>query len=530
MKKESIDLQYLGITVHTILRNLSPAKLYEHALEQGAKIAANGALLVYSGEKTGRSPKDKRIVYSEESKEDVYWGGVNIPMGEKSFYINRERALDYLNTQEHLYVFDGYAGADPEYQLKIRVICCEAYHALFMNNMLIRPNLERLAEFDKPDYTIINAGSFSANRYTKEVTSKTSVVLSLEHQEMIILGTKYAGEMKKGVFSIVNYLMPKQNLLSMHCSANEGENGEVSLFFGLSGTGKTTLSADVQRNLIGDDEHVWTDKGVFNVEGGCYAKCAGLSPEKEREIFSAIRFGTVLENVIYDSDNRKILFDDVSLTENTRAAYPLHYIENAKSPAMGMHPTNIIFLSCDAYGVLPPVSLLSPEQAAYYFINGYTAKIAGTEMGITEPLAIFSACFGEPFLVMAPRIYAKLLSERIEKHAVKIYLVNTGWIGGAYGKGKRIALEYSRSIIDAIHKNMLSAEESSQHPIFRFKIPHACPHVPSSILNPIESWEDKTAYTKQAQKLAKLFIDNFAKFSQDVDPSIAKAGPVLENS
>ncbi len=392
----TICLQEYGITVDEVHHNLSPSSLYEHAIryEKDASIAENGALVAYSGVKTGRSPKDKRVVRHPESEADVWWGPVNIPLDPHSFDINRERAIDYLNTRERLYCFDGFAGWDPKYRIKVRVICSRPYHALFMHTMLIRPTKQELVDFGKPDFVICNAGAFPANRLTAGVDSKTSICLSLEDRELIILGTEYAGEMKKGVFTVANYFAPKRGLLSMHCSATaDRQTGHSSLLFGLSGTGKTTLSADPKRDLIGDDEHVWSDDGVFNIEGGCYAKAINLSPENEPDIFQALRFGAVLENVVLEDDHA-VDFTDTSITENTRGAYPIHFIKNARIPCMAGHPTDVIFLTCDAFGVLPPVSSLSPAQAMYHFISGYTAKVAGTEVGVKEPTATFSPCFG----------------------------------------------------------------------------------------------------------------------------------------
>ena len=421
-------------------RNASVAQLYEDAIKkEGAVISSAGALINYSGKKTGRSPKDKRIVFEETSKDHVWWGPVNIKMDEHTFEINRERAIDYLNTRDDIYVFDGFAGWDPKYRIKVRIICSRAYHALFMHNMLIRPTPEELEHFGEPDFIIYNAGQFPANRFTAGMTSSTSVEVNFKRHEMVILGTEYAGEMKKGIFSVMHYLMPvKYNQLSLHSSANEGPDGDVSLFFGLSGTGKTTLSADPKRALIGDDEHVWSDEGVFNIEGGCYAKCIGLSAAKEPEIYNAIRFGAVLENVVYDKNTREVDYDDVVITENTRCSYPIEFIPNAKIPCMANSPPkNIIFLTCDAYGVLPPVSKLDANQAQYHFISGYTSKTPGTEDGIQEPSPTFSTCYGQPFIVLHPRVYAKMLAERMEKHKADVWLVNTGWAGGKFGVGQR---------------------------------------------------------------------------------------------
>lgn len=516
-----------GISVETIHRNLAPARLYEEAVrvEKGFAIAASGALVCDSGRKTGRSPKDKRIVEEAGSVDDIWWGNVNIKLDEDTYNINFERAIDYLNTRHELYVFDGYAGWDPKYRLKIRIICTRPYHALFMHNMLIRPTAEELKDFDRPDYTVFNAGAFPANRYTKTMTSDTSVVLHPARKQIVILGTEYAGEMKKGVFTVMNYLMPKAGVMSMHCSANEGPEGDVSLFFGLSGTGKTTLSADPQRLLIGDDEHCWTDDGVFNIEGGCYAKCIGLREESEPEIFNAIRFGSVLENVVIDEKTRDVDYDDSSLTENTRCSYPIEYIPNAKIPCIGGHPKNIILLTCDAFGVLPPVSQLTPEQAMYHFISGYTAKVAGTEQGVTEPQATFSACFGAAFIVWHPSRYAELLAEKIRQHDSKVWLVNTGWSGGPYGVGRRFKLKYTRAIIDAIHDGSLVTQETYRDPVFGVMIPRACPEVPSELLDPKKTWSDAGEYDKAARKLAGLFHQNFQSFAEGTSAEIREAGP-----
>jgi phosphoenolpyruvate carboxykinase (ATP) len=523
----TIDLTNHDITVADVLRNASPAALYEEALanDSGSAISDVGALMASSGVKTGRSPKDKRIVEHPDSKDDIWWGSVNVKMDDDTFLINRSRAIDYLNTCKRLYVVDAFAGWDPEHRLKVRVICSRPYHALFMYNMLIRPTAEELATFGEPDYVIYNGGEFPANKHTQHMTSKTSVNLSFERGEFIILGTEYAGEMKKGIFTVMNYLMPKQDILSMHCSANEGDNNDVALFFGLSGTGKTTLSADASRQLIGDDEHCWTDKGVFNIEGGCYAKCINLSEEKEPEIYQAIRFGSLLENVAYDEHTRKVDYDDTRYTENTRASYPIEYIPNVKIPCVGSHPKNIVFLTADAFGVLPPVSRLTPAQAMYHFISGYTAKVAGTEMGVTEPQATFSACFGAAFMVWHPSKYAELLAEKMREHGSNAWLVNTGWSGGAYGVGSRMKLSYTRAIINAIHDGSLDSVETVVDPIFGLAVPSSCPNVPSDILIPKNTWADKNAYEETAKKLAGLFHDNFKVYEEGSSEEIINAGP-----
>jgi phosphoenolpyruvate carboxykinase (ATP) len=523
-----VSLSDQGVIVPEVYRNLAPAVLYEHAIryEEKAGITDGGALVAYSGQKTGRSPKDKRIVQQEPSQNDIWWGPVNIAMPPKSFAVNHERATDYLNIQKRLYCFDGFAGWDPKYRLKIRVVCSRPYHALFMHTMLIRPTADELKDFGKPDYTIYNAGAFPANRQTTGMTSKTSIDINFEKGEVVILGTEYAGEMKKGVFTIMNYLMPKKGVLSMHCSATADPKTSSSvLLFGLSGTGKTTLSADPKRLLIGDDEHCWSDDGIFNIEGGCYAKAIDLTPESEPEIFQALRFGAVLENVKLDDEDHHVDYHDTSITQNTRGAYPIEFIRSAKIPCMAKHPTDIVFLTCDAFGVLPPVSRLSAEHAMYHFISGYTAKVAGTEMGVTEPQATFSPCFGGPFLVWHPSKYAELLAEKVKKTGARVWLVNTGWSGGAYGVGQRIKLRYTRAILDAIYSGELRDAPAKRDPVFGFEMVTSCPNVPLEILVPRESWSDKAAFDATASKLAGLFKTNFATYEGGVSAAVKGAGP-----
>jgi phosphoenolpyruvate carboxykinase (ATP) len=523
----TFDLKDDELTVAEIHRNLPVGALYEHAIryEKDASIADNGALVAYSGAKTGRSPKDKRVVKNAASEKDVWWGAVNIPLDPAAFVINRERAKDYLNTRARLYCFDGFAGWDPKYRIKIRVICSRPYHALFMHTMLIRPTRDELAKFDKPDFTIYNAGEFPANRMVPGVDSKTTIDLSLEDRELIILGTEYAGEMKKGVFTVANYFAPKRGLLSMHCSATaDKQTGASSLMFGLSGTGKTTLSADPKRQLIGDDEHVWSDDGIFNIEGGCYAKAINLTPENEPDIFQALRFGAVLENVVLE-DDRSVDFTDTSITQNTRGAYPITFIHNAKVPCLAGQPTDVIFLTCDAFGVLPPVSSLSPAHAMYHFISGYTAKVAGTEVGVTEPQATFSPCFGGPFLVWHPSKYAELLAAKMKQHNARVWLVNTGWCGGAHGIGKRISLKHTRAIIDAIHSGALTEAKTLRDATFGVNAVTECANVPPEILVPRNAWAEKSAYDATAKKLAGLFKENFKKYEAGVSAEVKAAGP-----
>ncbi|HEY2760725.1 MAG TPA: phosphoenolpyruvate carboxykinase (ATP) [Pirellulales bacterium] len=528
---QTLDLSRHEIEAEFAVRNAPPSPLYEDAvINEHAAIADNGALIIRSGKKTGRSPLDKRIVDHVDSSKDIWWGPVNIKLDEQVFIINRQRAIDYLNTRPQLYVIDGFAGWDPRYRIKVRVICARAYHALFMRNMLIRPSLDELANFGEPDYVIYNAGQFPANPHTHQMTSRTSIDISFERREMVILGTEYAGEMKKGVFTLMHYIMPSREVLSMHCSANEGSKGDVSLFFGLSGTGKTTLSADPRRQLIGDDEHCWSNDGIFNIEGGCYAKCIHLGRESEPEIYEAIRFGTVLENVKYDEETRAVDYDSAAITENTRAAYPIEYIANAKVPCVGDHPRNIIFLTCDAFGVLPPVSRLTPEQAMYHFISGYTARVAGTEDGVKEPQPAFSACFSAAFLVRHPAVYATMLADRLRKHQAQAWLVNTGWSGGAYGTGSRIKLAHTRAIIDAIHNDVinggdLASAPTQRDPYFRLDYLTRCPEVPDTLLQPSEAWKDTAAYRSTAEKLAGLFRENFAKYASPDLPAMQSAGP-----
>ena len=521
------NLNQYDIFSKKIYRNQSVPKLYEIALkmEKGTVMASNGALIVYSGDKTGRSPLDKRIVRHPDSEKNIDWGPINMDLDEHTFMINRERAIDYINTRDRIFVVDAFAGWDPDYRIKVRVICTRAYHALFMQNMLIMPTKEELDNFGEPDYVIFNGGVFPANRYTSKMTSRTSVDLNLERKEFVILGTEYAGEMKKGIFTVMNYLMPLKDDLPMHCSANTGDKGDVSIFFGLSGTGKTTLSADPHRGLIGDDEHVWTDKGIFNIEGGCYAKAIDLSAEKEPEIYNAIRFGTVLENVLYDQKRREVDYSDTSITQNTRASYPIRFIDNAVIPCIAGKPNNIIFLTCDAFGVLPPVSKLTPEQASYHFISGYTAKVAGTEMGVKEPQATFSACFGAAFMMWHPNKYAELLAEKIKETNANAWLVNTGWSGGAFGVGARMNLKYTRAIIDAIHDGSLEKADMVKEPYFNLSVPVECSNVPNEILMPINTWKDKGAYEATMKKLVDLFNNNFEKYKAGVNAEIIAAGP-----
>ncbi|TKY58760.1 Phosphoenolpyruvate carboxykinase of ATP [Spatholobus suberectus] len=525
-----------------VLYNLSPAELYEQAIkyEKGSFITATGALATLSGAKTGRCPRDKRVVKDDVTENDELWwgkGSPNIEMDEHSFMVNRERAVDYLNSLDKVFVNDQFLNWDPKNRIKVRIVSARAYHSLFMHNMCIRPTPEELENFGTPDFTIYNAGQFPCNRYTHYMTSSTSIDLNLSRKEMVILGTQYAGEMKKGLFSLMHYLMPKRQILSLHSGCNMGKEGDVALFFGLSGTGKTTLSTDHNRYLIGDDEHCWSENGVSNIEGGCYAKCIDLSREKEPDIWNAIKFGTVLENVVFDEHDRDVDYTDKSVTENTRAAYPIEYIPNVKLPCVGPHPKNVILLACDAFGVLPPVSKLSLSQTMYHFISGYTALVAGTEEGIKEPQATFSACFGAAFIMLHPTKYAAMLAEKMQKHGATGWLVNTGWSGGSYGYGSRIKLSYTRKIIDAIHSGSLLNAEYKKTEIFGLEIPTEVEGVPSEILDSGNTWSDKQAYKETLLKLAGLFKNNFETFTNykigednKLTEEILAAGPNFDDA
>ncbi|MFY9414697.1 MAG: phosphoenolpyruvate carboxykinase (ATP), partial [Tepidanaerobacteraceae bacterium] len=497
-------------------------RLVEEALKRGEGfLTDSGALNVFTGKYTGRSPNDKFIV-DEPSVHDKIWWGNNKPIEPENFENLLKRLMAYLQNRD-LFIFDGFAGADPKYRLPIRVINEYAYQNLFCRQLFIVPSDDELVNHE-PGFTVICAPGFKADPETDKVNSEAFIILSFEKKLVIIGGSQYAGEMKKSIFSVLNYIMPQQGVLSMHCSANVGKDGSTALFFGLSGTGKTTLSADPHRFLIGDDEHGWSDDGIFNFEGGCYAKCINLSREKEPQIYDAIKFGAVLENVIVDEDTRIPDYDSDEVTENTRAAYPVEFIPGAVIPGVGGHPKTVVFLTADAFGVLPPIAKLTREQAMYYFISGYTSKLAGTERGITEPQATFSSCFGAPFLPLSPMVYAKLLGEKIEKHDVNVFLVNTGWTGGPYGVGKRMDLGYTRAMIKAALDGELDSVEYEEDPIFGLMIPKSCPEVPSQVLNPRNTWSDKDAYDKAAASLAESFAKNIAKFS-GIAPEVIAAGP-----
>lgn len=505
--------------------NLNVPELVEIALNRKeAVLAPNGALRTTTGKYTGRSPKDRFIIDEEVNHSKIAWGKINQPISEEVFTKLYDQVLTYLQDKE-LFVFDGYVGADPNYRLPLRTITEYAWQNLFVHQLFIRPTKEEL-EQHQPEFTLISAPGFKANPEIDGTKSEAFVILNLKEKIVLIGGTEYAGELKKSVFSIMNFILPQNNVLSMHCSANVGKDGDVSLFFGLSGTGKTTLSADPNRFLIGDDEHGWSDDGVFNIEGGCYAKCIRLSEENEPQIWNAIKFGSVLENVVMD-ENRQLDFDSDELTENTRAAYPLHFIPGAVIPSKAGHPEVIVFLTADAFGVLPPIAKLSKEQAMYHFLSGYTSKLAGTERGVTEPEATFSTCFGEPFLPLSPTTYAEMLGEKITKHNARVYLVNTGWSGGPYGVGNRMKISYTRAMVTAAINGSIEKTAFVKDPIFGIEIPTHIEGVPDEVLQPKNTWQDKEAYDRYANDLAERFIENFKKFA-DVSDEIKSASPQVE--
>jgi phosphoenolpyruvate carboxykinase (ATP) len=505
--------------------NLGTAQLLEKAIQRHeGMLASGGAFVVRTGQFTGRSPKDKFVVREPGTEETVNWGAVNQPMSEEQFDRLFSKMMAFFQGGE-LFVQDCFAGADTAYTLPIRVVTQRAWLALFARQLFIRPNPMETEEHE-PQFTLFFAPGFHADPAEDGSRSETCIVINFKRRMVLIAGTSYAGEMKKSVFTILNYLLPARNVFPMHCSANVGKNGDTALFFGLSGTGKTTLSADPLRRLIGDDEHGWSDSGVFNFEGGCYAKCIRLSRKNEPQIWNAIRFGTVLENVAIDSDTRLLDFDSEALTENTRAAYRIEFIDNAVIPGVGGHPTNILFLTADAFGVLPPISRLTPEQAMYHFLSGYTAKLAGTERGLgKEPSATFSACFGEPFLPRHPSVYAEMLGEKMRRHNVACWLVNTGWVGGPYGIGQRMSLPHTRAMVDAAIEGLLEGVAVNRHPVFGVLVPETCPGVPSELLDARRQWHDGEAYDRAAAELSALFRKNFEKFG-DVAEQILAAAPV----
>lgn len=504
-----------------------PEALAEDSIAMGEGIRSDtGALVINTGSFTGRSPKDKFMVNDAITSNTIYWNDFNLPIEEKYFYIIREKIQDYLAAKKKLWMRDCYACADNRYRLNIRVVTEKPWMNLFAYNMFLRPSADSLDEFI-PEWTILAAPGLQLDPSTCGTRQGNAAVISFTHKTILIAGTAYTGEIKKGIFSVLNYLLPHdKNVLSMHCSANMGTSGDTALFFGLSGTGKTTLSADPNRQLIGDDEHGWAANGIFNFEGGCYAKTIDLSEQKEPAIFQAIRAGALVENTPFLPGTRRIDFSSKAITENTRVSYPLHFIGNAVEPSIGNIPANIFFLTCDAYGVLPPVSKLTAAQAMYQFISGYTARVAGTETGVTEPKSTFSACFGAPFLPLHPGKYAAMLGEKITKHRVQVWLINTGWMGGSYGTGSRIALSHTRAIITAVLEGKLDNMETGTHPVFGMRMPVSCPGVPAALLNPRNTWADKAAYDATAKKLAAQFVSNFEKYAAGVEPEILAAAPL----
>lgn len=502
--------------------NLRSGPLIEHAVQrQEGHLADNGALAAYTGKYAGRAPKDKFQVKDSITADKVNWGDINLPFDPEKFDPLFDRVIEYMRGRE-LFVQDLYAGADPQYRLPVRVINEFAWQNLFVRALFIRPTPEEL-KTHRPEFTIVCAPNFHADPQRDGTRSEVFVIVNFTRRVIIIGGTKYAGEMKKSIFGIMNFLLPQRNVFPMHCSANAGKAGDTALFFGLSGTGKTTLSADPERFLIGDDEHGWSPTGIFNFEGGCYAKCINLTRENEPQIWNAIRFGSVLENVVLDPVTHAPDYNDGSLTENTRCAYPINYIDGAVIPGIGGHPKNVIFLTADAFGVLPPISKLNTDQAMYHFLSGYTAKVAGTELGLKEPQPNFSTCFGAPFMPLPPRVYAEMLGRRMHEHSAQCWLVNTGWFGGPYGVGKRMKLQFTRAMVSALIAGTLQNESFHIEPSFGFTVPNSCPGVPSEFLDARGAWKDKAAYDAAAADLAARFAKNFEKF--DAPANIRAAGP-----
>ncbi len=521
----TIGLESAGLaTSGTAHWNLTAAALYEQASQRGeGLISAGGAFVALTGQHTGRAPKDKFIVDEDSSRDDIAWGEVNRPISEANFDALFARMQDYYKGRD-LFVQDCHAGADPEFRLRVRVITAEAWHNMFARNMFIQPTAGELADF-APEFTIIQAPGLEADPALHATHSGTFIVANFARRVVLIGGSSYAGEIKKSVFSVLNFLLPARGVLPMHCSANIGKGGDSAIFFGLSGTGKTTLSADGARTLIGDDEHGWSDNGLFNFEGGCYAKVIRLSPEAEPEIYATTeRFGTILENVVMDPNTRLLDLDDGSLTENTRASYPIDYIPNIAADGRGGHPENVIMLTADAFGVLPPISRLTPEQAMYHFLSGYTARVAGTEKGLgKEPQATFSTCFGAPFMPRHPSVYAKLLGEKIARHGARCWLVNTGWSGGRYGVGERMKIAYTRAMVRAALDGRLAEVATTMHPDFGLLMPDSCPEVPGEVLNPKNTWADKSDYDSTARDLTKRFENNFKQFEPYVGDDVKAA-------
>ena len=524
MTDELAGIQRPG-TVHL---NPSVPELIEHSIarREGA-LADTGALVSDTGARTGRSPKDRFFVEHGESKERIDWGAVNQPVSEDAFDALFDRVREHFEGRD-LFVIDGYVGADPKHTIKLRVITELAWHALFARQLFRRPDPSQLANFE-PGFVVVGAPSFHTDPARDGTNSDAFIGVDLDRGQVLICGSGYAGEMKKSIFTSANYLMPEAGVLPMHCSANLGPKGDVALFFGLSGTGKTTLSADPTRALIGDDEHGWSDSGIFNFEGGCYAKCIHLSPETEPQIWDAIRFGAVVENAVMDAATRSIDYDDDSKTENTRVAYPVEFIPGAVLEGRAGHADTIMFLTADAFGVLPPISRLSPDAAMYHFLSGFTAKLAGTEAGVgSEPQATFSTCFGHPFLPLPPNRYASMLGERIRKHGAEVYLLNTGWTGGPFGVGERMDLPTTRAMVTAATSGALRDVETTKHPIFNLDVPRSCPGVADEMLDPQSTWPEVEAYEIKARELARMFAENFERFKESVPAEVTKAGPVAD--
>ncbi|MFN3916667.1 MAG: phosphoenolpyruvate carboxykinase (ATP) [Flavobacteriales bacterium] len=529
IKPKSADLSKIGLgNLDTVYWNLSPAELVEESIIRGMGVLADtGALAIDTGEFTGRSPKDKFIVKDETTENTVWWSGFNITFEKEKFNALKNRLTAYL-TNRDVFVRDVYACADKRYAMNIRVINEYPWSNQFAYNMFLRPTTEELENFE-PDWVIINAPGFKAIPEIDGTRQHNFAIIDFTQKMILIGGTGYTGEIKKGIFSVLNYVLPQdKGVLSMHCSANIGEKGDTAVFFGLSGTGKTTLSADPNRRLIGDDEHGWANGSIFNFEGGCYAKCIDLSREKEPQIWDAIKFGSILENINFKENSTEVDFEDASKTENTRVSYPIHFIDNIAVPSVGGDPKNIFFLTCDANGILPPISKLTKEQAMYHFISGYTAKVAGTEAGVTEPQNTFSACFGAPFLALHPSKYAEMLGKKMTENNVNVWLVNTGWSGGGCGVGKRMSLKYTRALITAALNGELDNVEYTTHEVFGLRMPNSCPDVPSEILHPSHTWADRTAYDEAANKLAAAFVANFEKFRERTNGEILSAAPKVK--
>ena len=517
-------VESLGIIApKAVYRNLTPAELTERAVARGeGSLSDTGALVVTTGKYTGRSPNDRFVVDTPSIHDDIDWGKVNVPISPERFEQIYGKMMAYLQGRE-IFIFDGFAGADEQYHLPVRVVNELASQNMFIHQLLVRPTEEQLRDF-VPGFTIIAAPGFKCIPERDGVNSGAAILVNFDKKMVLIAGSQYAGEIKKSIFSVMNYVLPKQGLFTMHCSANIGKDGDSALFFGLSGTGKTTLSADPNRKLIGDDEHAWSDKGIFNIEGGCYAKCINLSRENEPQIWNAIKFGALVENVVMDPETRTLDFDDGSLTENTRVGYPVTYIPDCVIPGVGGHPKTVVFLTADAFGVLPPISKLDKNQAMYHFVSGYTSKLAGTERGITEPVTTFSTCFGAPFLPLDPSVYAEMLGRNIDKHNANVYLVNTGWCGHKAGDGKRMSLKYTRAMVTAALNGDLEKVAYETDPYFNVSVPTSCPGVPDEVLSPRKMWKDEAEYEKTAKDLAARFVKNFQKYTH-MPKSIVDAGP-----